>query len=673
MPVAVLASLSEQCVSAPPTQTAYRRDIDGLRAFSILSVILFHAFPRLLPGGFIGVDVFFVISGFLISSLIFNSLNAGAFRYAAFYSRRIKRIFPALLVVLIASLAAGWLFLFEDEWRQLGKHVFAGAAFVSNIILMRDGGYFQSSLRPLLHLWSLGIEEQFYIVWPLMLVIAWKWRRATLPSLLLVLFVSFGLNLWLIPRRPVFVFYFPGTRFWELTLGALQAYLVMFSAKTPVVRWMRSNPWMPSIVSAAGLSLLIASLVLISEEKAFPGAWALLPTLGASLMIAAGPQAWINRAVLSSRPMVFIGLISYPLYLWHWPVLFFTRLLSPASTAIPAAVAALGAAGVLAWLTYRLVERPLRHHRSSVAVPCLLAVSVGVIGLVGLLPRSHRWQPRLAKAAGVAAAINDWDYPFGQNFGKASNFRSGRLNGLQSGEVLFIGDSHAEQYYSRVKALMNMHSGHLPTSVFLTSAGCPPLPSLNRTLPGYTCDKFFDYAMAQARDSRVTTVVFSAFWEIYFSDRQGHLATSVYRTAQAQQTGTDLADLEFSEFGASIRSLTGRGKRVFVILSNPAGNSYDPRRMISRLTGKPITANREVSVETFAPSRSLSSRLGLVAAQSGATVIDPFEYLCQGSVCRTTGENGAPLYKDGHHLRSSFAAQAATYIDQVFRPAPHDY
>ena len=254
----------------PASEAAYRPDIDGLRAFSILSVVIFHFFPKALPGGFIGVNVFFVISGYLISGVILKSLNAGDFSYAVFYGRRIKRIFPALIVVLVTSALAGWLFLFSDEWRSLAKHVFAGAAFISNIALMREGGYFDFAAKPLLHLWSLGIEEQFYIVWPVFLASVCRWRSATLPFILSVLSISLALNLWFVGKRPAADFYFPDMRFWELALGAFLAHVMLLRTRARLCLLaldLLDKPRVSSTLSVAGLSLLVASSTLSRRSK----------------------------------------------------------------------------------------------------------------------------------------------------------------------------------------------------------------------------------------------------------------------------------------------------------------------------------------------------------------------------------------------------------------------
>lgn len=211
-------------IQSPPgqlTHPQYRPDIDGLRAVAILSVVGFHAFPATIRAGFVGVDIFFVISGFLISTIIYGNLERNTFSFVEFYSRRIRRIFPALLIVLIASFVFGWFALLGDEYKQLGKHIAAGAGLVSNFVLRSEGGYFDTAAeaKPLLHLWSLGIEEQFYIVWPLLIWAAWKTRFNFLTITVSLALISFALNLRWVHKDAIIAFYSPQSRFWELLVS----------------------------------------------------------------------------------------------------------------------------------------------------------------------------------------------------------------------------------------------------------------------------------------------------------------------------------------------------------------------------------------------------------------------------------------------------------------------
>ena len=375
--------------------TKYRADIDGLRAIAVLSVVAFHAFPDALRGGFVGVDIFFVISGFLISTIILQSLQRDNFSFIDFYIRRVKRIFPALLVVLGFCYLVGWNVLFQIEFKQLNKHIAAGAGFLSNIVLWQESGYFDtlSDTKPLLHLWSLGIEEQFYIVWPLILWFSWKRRVNPILAIGLIWALSFGLNLWQMNGDRVADFYSPQTRFWELAMGAALAWTGL---QGRAARYLADRR-LSNFLSSMGAVLLAAAVLTISKDDAFPGWRALLPTVGAAAVIAAGPQAWFNRLVLSRQTMVWFGLISYPLYLWHWPLLSFERVLLGAVPSVELRIVTVCAAVGLAWLTFVLVERPLRFHRLKrpVAIGLLTAMSLaGVVAAISFQKERTDGLPR---------------------------------------------------------------------------------------------------------------------------------------------------------------------------------------------------------------------------------------------------------------------------------------
>lgn len=383
------------------THPKYRPDIDGLRAVAVLLVVGFHAFPDWVKGGFIGVDIFFVISGFLISTIIFENLERNSFSFIEFYSRRIRRIFPSLLVILVASFALGWFTLLPDQYKQLGKHIAGGAGFVSNFVLWNESGYFDSAAetKPLLHLWSLGIEEQFYIVFPLLLWLAWKRRFNLLAITVAIALISFGLNISKYRSDAVADFHSPQTRFWELMIGAVLAYTqlgkqdIFAQLKRRLDHWLgmavhahrqepnRSN--LRNAQSILGAMLIVVGAVVVTKEDHFPGWWALLPTLGAVLVISAGAQAWINRWILSNRILVWFGLISFPLYLWHWVLLSFAHINEGGIPISQIRITAVLVSIVLAWLTYTLVEKPLRFGKHSNAKTIALFVLMSVVGGVG--------------------------------------------------------------------------------------------------------------------------------------------------------------------------------------------------------------------------------------------------------------------------------------------------
>lgn len=334
----MLLNFSEKFLSHPfESRPGYRRDIDGLGALAVCAVLVYHSFPQYMRGGFIGVDIFFVISGFLISGIIFSGLENNSFSFRDFYFRRIRRIFPALLCVLIFCLIAGYFVLLPDEYKQLGKHTGSGSIYLSNFTLRFESGYFDNAAttKPLLHLWSLAIEEQFYIFWPLILWLAWRCKINIFVIVLLTTVCSILLcDHFLRHEEATIAFYMPWNRAWELTVGSLLAWLDKFlwgapkggvyrSSSVPAHSLLQDPNFtrkvLTNLISWIGLILLMIGLWHIDPKLPYPSKWTLLPVLGTSLIIL-GKGAIVNK-LFSNRILVFIGLISYPLYLWHWPLL----------------------------------------------------------------------------------------------------------------------------------------------------------------------------------------------------------------------------------------------------------------------------------------------------------------------------------------------------------------
>jgi peptidoglycan/LPS O-acetylase OafA/YrhL len=460
------------------TTIPYRADIDGLRAVAVLSVIGFHAFPYWIMGGFVGVDIFFVISGYLISTIIIDSLERDRFSFVEFYSRRIKRIFPALLLVLIACFAFGWMTLYPDEYKQLGKHIAGSAGFVPNFLFWNESGYFDNSAetKPLLHLWSLGVEEQFYIFWPPLLWLAWKQRMNLWIIAIVILVVSFVLNIVEVSNQAVVAFYSPQTRFWELMIGSVLSYTTYHKQSIFPSFMYRLDLWLGEIVdtseprgngktlrnvwSLLGAAMLASSVFFITKDKLFPGWWALLPTLGTMLIISAGSQAWFNRVVLSSRVLVWFGLISFPLYLWHWPLLSFARILESESPSLEVRIVAVTTSIVLAWLTYRLIEKPIRFGNYGKVKTITLLSLMFIVGLIGyytysqdgLVSRENIKHEALVNKEFVGAF---WEYtnndiclnryPFKEAGEYEWWFCSQSKN--EKPTIILLGNSYANQYY----------------------------------------------------------------------------------------------------------------------------------------------------------------------------------------------------------------------------------
>jgi peptidoglycan/LPS O-acetylase OafA/YrhL len=351
--------------------TRYRTDVDGLRALAVMAVLVFHTFPKVLPGGFVGVDIFFVISGYLITQIILSDLSDGQFSAASFYARRIRRIFPALIVVLIATFLLGWHFLLPAELTSLGKNILASALFSANLMLLSEVSYFDvaAQLKPLLHLWSLGIEEQFYLVWPWLLWAVPR-RRLTL-VIVITMAASFALNVADIAHHPSEVFYLPFTRAWELLAGAV---LVQFPGRKDASH---------ELLAFAGIMAIASSFFLFDGLTVFPGWAAALPVAGAMLLLRC-EGSFVNRVALGNTWAVNVGLISYPLYLWHWPLLVFAEIFKfkPLTDLERGLVIALTFA--LAWLTYKWIERPIRFGRNSFMAP--LAAGMAAIAVAALVP-----------------------------------------------------------------------------------------------------------------------------------------------------------------------------------------------------------------------------------------------------------------------------------------------
>ncbi|UFZ04403.1 acyltransferase [Bradyrhizobium ontarionense] len=370
---------------ARATPLGYRKDIDGLRAIAVLPVVLYHAFSTAVPGGFYGVDIFFVISGYLITGIIHKQMLSNRFSIADFYARRIRRIFPALITVVLVTFLIGWFVLPPRELKSLGTNIAGGAIFIQNFILLGQVGYFDlaAEKKPLLHLWSLAIEEQYYIVWPLLLMLIGAWRRRSLAITIVLAAASFAACLIVQPRAPDYAFYLPVTRAWELLVGSGLALWsnersVEPRSRAPVVRLAGE------LIAVAGLLAIGIAFWRFGRLTPHPGLPTLLPVLGAAVLIAANGTL-VHRFLLSSTPVVFVGLISYPLYLWHYPLMAYARIHFVDGVPVWIMGAIIVASALLAWLTYRFIERPIRFGRSWIHVKIgALACGMAALGVVGL-------------------------------------------------------------------------------------------------------------------------------------------------------------------------------------------------------------------------------------------------------------------------------------------------
>ena len=626
----------------------YRADIDGLRAVAIVPVVVFHAFPGWAPGGYVGVDVFFVISGYLITSLILLGLAGEAgertFSLAAFYAGRVRRLFPALALVLVGCLVLGWFVLLADEYAQLGKHVLSGAAFVSNLTLWSESGYFdsQAELKALLHLWSLGIEEQFYIVWPLLLILAARFRLSLLWLLAGIGAASFAANVLLIGEHPAAVFYSPLTRMWELMLGGGLAYWESRGGgalKAPH----------PELRAAAGLLLIIAAVALFDRSTAFPGAWALLPTLGAGLLISAGSSAWVNRKILASGPLVFIGLVSYPLYLWHWPLLYFARVLQGEAPSLALRAAAAGLAFVLACLTYWLLEKRIRvrkHWLVTASLACVLSVIAGA-GYEAFRRDGLEWRLKGSELARVKFNTTlQYHRQCRRDFKFAENAFCLRGRDDRPATVALIGDSHAMTLYAGLGEYFEKRGENL---VHFGIGGGIPFYGVERYVNGKVTDYYSKlYAAAldfAAGDARVGTVILMAKAVNYGSHDDALRYVSEPRLS-------DSMDVFGKAMARTLERLVATKKRVIFVMDNPMLD-FDPATCFQRPYGNapvrtPCAIPRALYEKRSAPYREKVAQV--LARFPQVRRWDPAKVLCDDRLCWAT-RDGKVLYgRDGEHL-----------------------
>ena len=457
----------------------YRSDIDGLRAIAVLGVIGFHTFPSFIQGGFIGVDIFFVISGFLITSLINRQLENGNFSVYDFYARRIRRIFPALILVFLTISVYGWFQLLPIELAQLGKHLFSGATFISNAILWGEVGYFDDSseAKPLLHLWSLAIEEQFYIFWPLLLCVAFKFNWATKKIIATLCIGSFILNLLLISINMADAsFYWPISRFWELAIGGFVA-LYARTSPSPDLR-------IKNCIAFFAMILIACGFILINKTRLFPGGWALLPVMGAALLIWSGKDTHINRLVFAHPILIWFGKISYPLYLWHWIGLYILSrhgyLFEGNVQSRLARVSLIGLCIGLSYITFRYVERPLRHTiytRQATTGLCAILLACGLWGGNTYLQHGYadRYPNYLQELIHVKTDMtNEWR--IGRCFLNPNQdyrqFHKECDSILEKPNVLLWGDSHAAALYPGLQTWAQSNSWNVAQ---FTASTCAPL------------------------------------------------------------------------------------------------------------------------------------------------------------------------------------------------------
>ena len=651
----------------------YRRDIDGLRALAVIPVVLAHAGFAGTPGGFVGVDIFFVISGFLITNILAREIGEGRFSLLGFYERRARRILPALIAVLAACFAVGWLILLPDEYANLAKSAAATTLFSSNFwFLYASVDYFGEGMlkEPLMHTWSLAVEEQFYLFFPLLLMLlARSPRRVWCWVVGAISLASLALSIALTSSDPTWNFYLLPTRAWELGLGAMIAL-----GLPPVVK----SRGVAEAAGAIGLLLIIGSVVLIDESTPFPGLAALPPCLGAAAIIWAGQnRQTVSGTLLSGKVLVWFGLISYSLYLWHWPVLVAARLIG-GSDILPPAIAAgcVALSVVLGWASWRFIERPFRNSKSGQWQPRwrIFAAATAAMALVLAVSAvsflAKGWPSRVPQQAyaqfievegepELAKKCMNW---------KLDNPQPCSFGAQKSGppDYVFWGDSHAGAI---LDGFDQRFAEQGQSAVAHTYSGCGPLPSITYISPiiAADCDRAKAHTLAQI-DTRYSgaTIVLVARWALLAEGvrvpgengadirlkRNGEAMVPISQNAQLLEEGLD--DV--------VAHLRANGHEVWLVSSVPEHGLSMPRLMArAAMMGRPVTMESDgmgqqaiTAAQHQARTANSARILADVAKRHGAKVIDLGAILC-AERCRLSAE-GQSLYRDDDHL-SSFGAK----------------
>lgn len=661
-----------QIMHTPQTSLNYRRDIDGLRSFAILPVILFHAGAYWMPGGFVGVDIFFVISGYLISSIILREVQAGDFSFLQFYERRLRRIIPALLVVLVVTVAVFQLIALPDQSQGTAESAIAALLSVSNIFFWQESGYFAPAVEymPLLHTWSLGVEEQFYFIFPVLILIIWRLKMHMSFTLLLGTVMAFALGYWLAETKPSAAFYLLPARAWELGIGAVIACNAIPPLREGLMR---------EFATIAGLVLIVVALFWVRSDMVFPGWVALLPFIGAALVLHAGGTSWTARNILGNTALVFVGLLSYSLYLWHWPVMAALRILGAnihmtATTTLLSIVLTF----LLGYSSWRFVERPFRDRKTMPngrMLTTIGALSAVMLGLSTLAIAKEGFPGRLDEhAARALAAAQDID-PYRRPCRDRSPERNCRF-GAADGPLrtVVVGDSHAAAIRGGIEA-----AGLLGDTgaTMLWEGACPLLSGVDPTNHGerQRCLQFKAYAWERLEAlPDLETVILGGRWPYQLT---GYLPESggSYRVHFADEETTTLSEEENERvftraLSRTLDRLSAMGFRVIIIGSTPEAGFDVPRTLaLSRYHG--------TIVPTAIPRNFVESRAGradalireIVAGREDVTFLSIWEGFCTDATCKIE-QDGEPIYYDDSHLSYNGATRtAAPLLAAGYQPA----
>ena len=639
---------------------AYRPDIDGLRAIAVLAVVLYHFDVVGVRGGFVGVDVFFVISGYLITGIIQSELARGEFTLARFYERRARRIFPALFVMLLATMVAGIFLLLPSDLGRLGQATIATILFVSNGLYYERSGYFDegSDFNPLLHTWSLGVEEQFYVGLPLLLMLVHRYKPAWLVRVIAVCaLLSFVACVLAQPIVAKMVFFLSPFRAWELLLGALLA--------LGAVRQFR-NETLRQAASAVALIVLLAAVASMRAGVDFPGWKAAIPVVATAVLLhaGAGGRSWAV-ALLSSRPLVFVGLISYSLYLWHWPLLVFVKYRQAmASLSMVQMLSLFMVALLLASASYRWVEQPFRRWRkdgqASARSYVFAASGLGAVLLIGIgvgLMATHGLPQRVSSAVLALDQARLPVIPYLECDGKPPSIerRACRIGADGTNRMVLVwGDSWSMAWAPALDEVLK-HEGR-PGLLAVRSACAPLLGVNNRKLPA--CRQHNAQVLAWIRENRPERVYLIGAWPAWTIDIVGYPLEDV--------SGVQGNEFIFgAAYPRTLKAIKPYVKDILVLAPTPGAPKFLPYQMaLVDWTG--VSPPARITRADF-DKESSNFWKAARAPVAGVRMIDPATWFCDQATCRYL-ERGSLLYRDGHHISLDGAHFVARHLMEINRP-----
>ena len=648
----------------------YRADIDGLRALAILPVLFFHAGFGFAQGGFVGVDVFFVISGFLITSLIHGKMVAGEFSLVEFYERRVRRLLPALFAVLLFCVLLGVLLLLPQDFRYFGGSLFATTLFVSNVFFWLEAGYFDvaAERKPLLHTWSLAVEEQYYLLFPLYLLLVLRYLpRHKVAVTAAITLITLAASEWGVRHAESAAFYLTPLRAWQLGLGALLAL-----APPPRPR----SPALINGLSMAGIGLIAWSVAAYSWETHFPGFNALLPCAGTALLIWTGDSRdSLCGRLLRLRPLVLTGLVSYSLYLWHWPLLVFARHFAIRELTLAERLVVLLLSVVIAIISWRFVERPFRGRRGMFERWTLFRVTAGVMAGLGAIALAivslDGWPQRydvatqqlLAGADDINPRRDECSFLTARELRNGQACRLGRPGG-EPPSFFIWGDSHADTVMTVFDRLAREHG---QTGLYLGKFGCPPLVGVGRAGSTYECRAFNAAARELIESAPGASVVLVARWSHYtrqplFGHEERTRVVLFDELSTVRETGLN-DEVLVRGLDRTLDALLQRP--VYIVTTIPEMPYSVPQALAqARHLGRDLEIRLKMD-EYEARQRTVTTIFGAAHARHEFTVLNPAAVLCASGWCRVE-QDGHPLYFDDRHLSVRGADFVAAVLQPVF-------